>query len=179
MMRNLITSLMTAGLLAVALGQAQAEELKIGFVNAARVLEEAPQATQARENLEKEFAPRDKKLLADQKEMKKLEDKLTRDGAIMSESERVKLERDIISRKRDLKRGQEEFREDLNIRRNEAFEKLRRDVFEVVVAISKEKKFDLIVSDGVVYASDRIDITDTVIKRLDEEFKQAPKAGAK
>jgi outer membrane protein len=179
MMRTLIRALFGISLLLAALGLAHAQDIKIGFVNAARVLEEAPQAGQARENLEKEFAPRDKKLLADQKEMKKLEEKLTRDGAIMSESERVKLERDIISRKRDLKRGQDEFREDLNIRRNEAFEKLRRDVFEVVVAISKEENFDLIVSDGVVYASDRIDITDMIIRRLEEEFKKAPKAGAK
>jgi outer membrane protein len=179
MMRTLITTLFGMSLMISAVGLAQAENIKIGFVNAARVLEEAPQADQARENLEKEFAPRDKKLLADQKEMKKLEEKLTRDGAIMSESERVKLERDIISRKRDLKRGQEEFREDLNIRRNEAFEKLRRDVFEVVVALSKAEKYDLIVSDGVVYASDRIDITDMVIKRLAAEFKKAPNNGAK
>lgn len=172
-MRILTASLFGAALLAANLGLAQADELKIGFVNAARVLEEAPQAEAARSQLEKEFSPRDKKLLSSQKEVKDLEDKLTRDGAIMSESERHKLERDIIDRKRDLKREQEDFRDDLNIRRNEAFEQLRRRVSEVIINLSKEQKFDLIVSDGVVYASDRIDITDQVIKRLSQDDKKA------
>jgi outer membrane protein len=172
-MRKSTASLFGIALLAANLGLAQAEELKIGFVNAARVLEEAPQAEAARGLLEKEFSPRDKKLLASQKEVKDLEDKLARDGAIMSEPERRKLELDIINRKRDLKREQEDFREDLNIRRNEAFEQLRRRVYEVIVNLSKEQKFDLIVSDGVVYASDRIDITDQVIKRLSQDGKPA------
>lgn len=153
----------------------QAAEMKIGFVNAARVLEEAPQADAARDQLEKEFSPRDKALVKTQKQVRDLEDKLARDGAIMSESERRKLEREVISQKRDLKRSQDEFREDLNIRRNEAFDKLRRRVFEVITDIAKKEKYDLIVSDGVVYANDRIDITAKIVNRLKQEFKSKAK----
>jgi outer membrane protein len=154
---------------------AMAADIKIGFVNAAQVLEKAPQADAARKRLEKEFSPRDKKLVGAQKKVRKLEEKLTRDGAIMSESERRKLERDILSQKRELKRAQEEFREDLNIRRNEAFDKLRRRVFEVINDIAKKEKYDLIVSDGVVYATDRIDITGKVVAQLMQEFAAASK----
>ena len=144
-------------------------ETKIGFVNAARVLEEAPQADNARKDLEQEFAPRDKAIVEMQKELKQLEDKLSRDAAVMSESKQRELERDILSQKREIKRKKEEFREDLNIRRNEAFERLRKRVFEVIVAIAEEKKFDLIVSDGVVFASKRIDITKEVVDKLKKE----------
>ena len=150
-----------------------AGEIKIGFVNAAQVLEEAPQADAARAQLEEEFSPRDKEIIKSQKELRKLEEKLNRDGAIMSEGERVKLDRDVRSLKRDLKRAQEEFKEDLNIRRNEAFEKLRRRVFEVIVLIAEEQKFDLIVSDGVVYASKQIDITNKVIQQLKQELQDS------
>jgi len=154
---------------------AVAAEMKIGFVNAARVLEEAPQADAARVRLEKEFSPRDKKLVDAQKKVRKLEEKLTRDGAIMSETERRKLERDILSQQRELKRGQEEFREDLNIRRNEAFDTLRRRVFEVINDIAKAEKYDLVISDGVVYADDRIDITGRVVEQLKKEFAASTK----
>jgi outer membrane protein len=150
-------------------------ETKIGFVNAARVLEEAPQADAARKQLEKEFAPRDKEIAKMQKDMKKLEEKLARDGAIMSESEKRKLERDVLSNQREIKRKTEEFREDLNIRRNEAFERLRKRVFEVIVAIAEKKKFDLIVSDGVVYASPRMDITKEVVDQLKAEMSAKKK----
>ena len=63
----------------------------------------------------------------------------------------------------------------MNIRRNEAFDKLRRRVFEVITDISKKEKYDLVVSDGVVYADDRIDMTGKVVDRLKQEFKQSAK----
>lgn len=172
---NIFPLLLLCLMLSAVAMNVQAADLKIGFVNAALVLEEAPQADAARAELEKEFSPRDNTLVEAQKAVRGLEDKLARDGAIMSKSERRKLERDIIARKRDLKRNQEEFREDLNIRRNEAFDKLRRRVFEVINDIAKKEKYDLIVSDGVVYADDRINITGKVVERLKQEFKQAAK----
>jgi outer membrane protein len=171
---NVLNRSLTALLLCLTFSVTNAfgADLKVGFVNAARVLEEAPQAEQARKELEKEFAPRDSKLVAENEEVRKLEEQLTRDGAVMSDAEQRKLERDIVSRKRDLKRDQDEFREDLNIRRNEAFERLRRRVFEVIVKIAKDEKFDLILSEGVVFASERIDITDSVLSALKAEQKQ-------
>lgn len=170
--KHVITGLLIVALFSPALVLA---ETKIGFVNAARVLEEAPQADRARKALEKEFAPRDKAIVAMKNDLKKLEEKLSRDAAIMSESKKRKLERDVLSQKREIKRKTEEFREDLNIRRNESFEKLRKRVFEVIVAIAGEKKFDLIVSDGVVYASKRIDITKEVVDQLKKELSSKKK----
>ncbi len=158
-----------AGLLAVA-GGAWAEA-KVGFVNTSRLLEEAPQAKAAISKMESEFAPREKELVAMQREIKAAEDKLQRDGAVMSDSERSKAERDIISRKRELKRAQDEFREDLNIRRNEELSKLQRHLYEAIVALAKEEKYDLIISEGVVFASERIDITNAVLERLKRESK--------
>ena len=163
------------GILLMFLPGALWAETKIGFVNAARVLEEAPQAEAARKQLEKEFAPRDKEIVKMQNDLKKLEERLARDGAIMSESEQRKLERDVLSNQREIKRKKEEFREDLNIRRNEAFERLRKRVFEVIVTIAEKKKFDLIVSDGVVYASKRIDITKEVVDQLKSEMSKPKK----
>lgn len=141
-------------------------ELKLGFVNAAKILEEAPQAEAARNKLEREFAPRDKNLVAMQKEIKSLEDKLAKDGAIQSDDERRKGERDVITQKRDLKRAQDEFREDFNIRRNEEFGRLQRLVYETIVSLAKQDGYDLIVGDGAIYASDRVDITEKVLERL-------------
>jgi len=141
-------------------------ETKIGFVDTVKLMEAAPQAKSAQSKIEKEFSPREKELVALQRQIKTKEDKLTRDGAVMSESERSKLEREILSKRRDLKRSQEEFRDDPNIRRNEVLAKLQKDMYEAVVALAKEQKFDLIMSQGVVYSSDRIDITASVLKKL-------------
>ena len=141
-------------------------EAKIGFVDTVKLMEAAPQAKSAQSKIESEFAPREKELVALQREIKKLEDNLTREGAVMSESERTKLERKILAKRRDMKRTQDEFRDDLNIRRNEVLAKLQKDMYSAVVSLAKEEKFDLILSQGVVYSSDKIDITDSVLKKL-------------
>ena len=141
-------------------------EVKVGFVNTVKLMEEAPQAKAAISKMEAEFAPREKELVALQREIKQAEDKLSRDSAVMSDSERGKLERDLVSQKRDFKRSQDEFREDLNIRRNEELSKLQRRLYDAIVDLAKAENYDLIVSEGVVYASTSIDITDAVLARL-------------
>jgi outer membrane protein len=161
-----ILFLLLGGLL-LQIAVAQAAELKIGFVNAAQILDKAPQAELARSRLEKEFAPRDKSLVDAQKSLRSLEEKLARDSAVMGDSERRNLERDIIAQQRELKRAQDEFREDFNIRRNEELGSLQRQVYEAIVSLAKEEQFDLIVNDGaVIYASEQVDITDQVLRRL-------------
>ncbi len=152
----------------VGTSDAFAQNIKLGFVNVAKVLDESPQAAQARERIEKEFAPRDRALLAQQKELRALEDQLVRDGAVMTEDQRVKLEQDIRSRRRDMRRTQEEFREELNLRRNQELSKLQRRVIEVIQELAKAESYDLVMTDGVVYASERVDITAKVVGRLQE-----------
>ena len=141
-------------------------ETKIGFVDTAKLMEAAPQVKSAQSKIESEFAPREKELVALQQEIRKLEDRMSRDGSVMSESESSKLERDVLAKRRDLKRSQEEFRDDLNIRRNEVLAKLQKDIYDVVVAFAKEQNFDLILTQGVVYSSDRVDVTESVLKKL-------------
>ena len=140
--------------------------MKIGFVNTERLLTEAPQVEAGTEKLKREFAPRDARLVADQKRLKGLEEKFQRNADIMSDSERRRMERSILSLQRDIKRSQEEFTEDFNIRRNEEFAELRRIVAKAIVDLAKERRYDLIFESGVVYADDDVDITDEVMRRL-------------
>lgn len=161
-LRTLGATLLALTLIAPA---AQAE-FKAGFVNTAKLLEEAPQAKDAVAQMEKDFAPREKEMIALQQQVLEVQERLDRDGAIMAAAEREKLERELLSRKRDLKRAQDEFTEDLNIRRNDELTKLQRKLYETIVQLAKDEKFDVIFGDGVVYASDRIDITPMVLKRL-------------
>lgn len=156
---------------AVLTGPAMAES-KVGVVNTVQLMEEAPQAKAAQSNIETEFAPREKELVSLQKSVRKLEEKLARDGAVMSEKESSKLERDILSKRRDLKRSQDEFRDDLNIRKNEVLSKLQRQMYEATVSLAKEKKYDVILGQGVVYSSENVDVTDMVLEKLKAQFKK-------
>ena len=155
-----------------AAGAAAAADIKVGFVDVSRVLDQSPQAEEARERIQAEFAPIDQEVLRMQRELRALEEQLVRDGAVMANAERMRLEREVLSRKRDLRRSQEEFREDLNLRRNQELQKLQRQVVLAIRAMAKSEDYDLVISDGVLFASERVDITRTVLERLVEEHKR-------
>ena len=158
------------GVLAVALvawaGLAVAVEYKIGFVNTERLFREATPAKRAQQKIEKEFATRDAEIQKLAKQVRDLQAALDKDGATMAETERRNKERDLANQSRDLQRMQREFREDLNLRRNEELASIQERANKVIQQIAESEKFDLILQDPVVYASQRIDITDKVIKAL-------------
>ena len=155
-----------------AAGPAAAADLRIGFVDVARVLDQSPQAEEARLRIQAEFAPIDQEIVRLQRELRALEEQLVRDGAVMANPDRQRLEREVLSRKRDLRRSQEEFREDLNLRRNQELQKLQRQVVLTIRAMAKSEGYDLVISDGVLFASERVDITGTVLERLIEEHER-------
>lgn len=165
MFKHSVVSVITVCLLCLFSASALAET-KIGFVNPIKVLENAPQAASARAQLEKDFQPRKEEIIAAQKKVQQMEQNLVRDADTMSESTRQSLERDIISQKRDLRRVQDEYREDLNLRRNEELSELQREISKVIKQIAEEGKYDLIVGEAVIYASEAIDITSKVLERL-------------
>jgi outer membrane protein len=137
-------------------------ELKVGIVYMNTVLKEAPEL----KHLEQEFSSRVKQIKALETELKSLEDKLNRDGAVMSESERTNLEKKLRAKSLDYKRVSEETGYDLNTRKNQELGKLQRRIVEAVQAIAKEQSFDLVLYDGVLFASDKLDITSQVQKKL-------------
>jgi len=141
-------------------------DLKIGFVNIPLVLEKAPQAEKAKKRLELEFSPRDRQLVAQQKDIQSKEERLNRDSGVMSDSERSRAEKDLLNQKRDAKRKQQEFSEDFNARRNEELGKLQRRIVEAIRSIAKDQNFDLLLTDGVIYASEKIDVTAQVQSKL-------------
>ena len=153
-------------LLAVGTGHAQAADYKIGFVNTERLFREAAPAKRAQSKLEKEFAARDADIQKLSKQVRDLQTSLEKDGVTMSESDRRNKERDLANLSRDLTRQQREFREDLNLRRNEELASVQERANKVIQQIAELEKFDLILQDPVVFASQRIDITEKVIKAL-------------
>ena len=145
---------------------AQAADYKIGFVNTERLFRDATPAKRAQQKLEKEFAARDADIQKVSKQVRDLQAALEKDGVTLSDSDRRNKERDLANLTRDLQRSQREFREDLNLRRNEELASVQERANRVIQQIAEAEKFDLILQDPVVYASQRIDITDKVIKAL-------------
>lgn len=165
-MKKTLTGGLYIVLLLSGMAMASAQEMKLGFVDTAYVLKKAPQADAARKKLEKEFAPRENKVVDMQKQLKKKEEYVAKNSTVMTESERKKNERDVLSLQRDIKRAKEEFNEDLNLRRNDELGKLQKIVFDAIVRVAKKENFDLILGDSVLFANKRVNVTELVLKQL-------------
>jgi len=163
-LRKFALSIIAISLLQIS-GMAAAAEYKIGFVNTERVFREAAPAQKAQKKLEKEFATRDQELQKMAKQAKDLQAYLEREGVTISDTERRNKERDLANLNRDFQRMQREFREDLNLRRNEELGQIQERARKAIQEIAKTEKFDLIIEQAV-YVDPKTDITDRVMKAL-------------
>ena len=157
--------------LALSVAESAGAEIKVGFVNLPKLLQEAPQTKAVEERMEREFAPKDRDLLEQQRQVQRLKDELIKNAAVMSSAERQRQESDIRAMQRELRRSQDEFREDLNLFRSQELSKLQQKVIKVIQALAKSERYDLVVTDGVVYAGPKVDITNVVLERLRAEYK--------
>jgi outer membrane protein len=159
-----------AALSLAAIGSAQAQEVKIGFVNSDRVLREATLAKAAQSRLENEFSKRQKEGEDAANRLKTAADKLDKDAPTLSEAERNRRQRELVDQDRELQRKRREFQEDLNQRRNEELASVVERANKVVKTIYETEKYDLILQgEQVIFAGPRIDITDKVIKALNAQ----------
>lgn len=168
---KLLAPLFFAIALMPALAFAQAgdlKDIKIGFVSIERILKDSPPAVKANKKLEKEFQARGQEIEKLAKQARELQAVLEKESVTMSESDRRTKEGELGRLNRDLQRLQREFREELNLRRNEEFQQIIERANKVVQQIAEAEKFDLILQEAV-FRSPRIDITEKVLKALTDK----------
>lgn len=164
-MNKLLHSVLAAGL-ALGVASAAAAELKVGYVQVDKILQEAPQTSESGKKLEREFNPRTQELDRMQKQIKEQESSLDKDALTMSETDRRNRERDVQNLKIEFQRKQRELREDINLRKNEELSTLQDRINKAVTSVAETEGYDMVIYSGVAYASKKVDITDKVLKIL-------------
>ncbi|MDO9313832.1 MAG: OmpH family outer membrane protein [Burkholderiaceae bacterium] len=167
-MNRLLKSALAASMLSVFTWSAQAQEVKIGYVNSDRVLREAIPAKTAQAKLEAEFAKRDKDMADFASKLKASSEKLEKEAPTLSESERSRRQRDLVEQDREFQRKRREFQEDLTQRKNEELSAVVDRANKVIKQIFEADKYDLIIQEAV-FAGPKIDITDKVVKALNAQ----------
>jgi outer membrane protein len=163
-----LPSLLAGAVVGLAAFAAQAEELKIGYVNSDRVLRDAVPAKAAQSKLEGEFGKREKDLADLANKLKAASDKLEKDAPTLPEAERTRRQRDLVDQDREFQRRRREFQEDLNQRKNEELASVVERANKVIKQIFETEKYDLILQEAV-FAGPKVDITDKVIKALNAQ----------
>ncbi len=146
------------------------DAIKIGYVNTQRIFRDAPSAVKAAKKIETEFSKRDQDLQRMAKQLQSMQENLEKNAVTMSESDRRNKEKDLNDLSREFQRKQREFREDLNLRQNEENTAIIEKANKAIKQIAETEKYDLILQD-VVWVSQKLDITDKVIKSLSDNGK--------
>jgi len=143
-----------------------AEELKIGIVDVNKILKEAPQTISANKKLEKEFSSRTEKLKAKISTLQTDEKKYQKESLTMSDDQREKAEKSLQQRRIEIQRSERELREDMDLRRREEIGDLQDKINVTIDKIALDEKYDLILYNGIAFASDKVDMTQKIIKLL-------------
>jgi outer membrane protein len=151
-----------------AFSSAQAQELKIGYVNSQRIFKEALPFKAAAAKLNQDFGKRDADLQDMKKNLYALQAKYDKDGPVMSETDRIKAQRELAELNKEIQRKGRELQEDLSQRQNEERDSLSDRVLKVIKQIAKDEKYDLVLQDAPYY-SERVDITDKVLNELNKQ----------
>lgn len=145
-----------------------AQEYKIGYVSMMLLLNESPQAKSAAAEIKSEFSSRESQLIKAQQDLKEMESKFASDAAILSESERLKVENDILLQRRKIKRESEEFEEDLSFKRNTMLTNLQREIAKAIKIVAEQEKYDFILADNsLLFASTRVNMTEEIMSYLE------------
>jgi outer membrane protein len=162
---SVLTFIFVSSVLLFDVSSSFAEDLKIGFVSTDRVFKESAPAIESQKNLQKEFAGREQEIHKTAEKAKALQDNLEKEALTMSDAARQAAEAELGKLSRDLQRLQREFREELNLRKNQEMKLVLEMANKVIFRIAEKEKYDLILQEAV-YRSPRVDITDKVIEAL-------------
>jgi outer membrane protein len=141
-------------------------ELKAAFINSAIILQEAPQAKQSIEAMKKEFKGREDAIRGLAEEIQKEEKDLQKDAAIMSPDQKGKMEAAIQEKKRKLRFDAQSLKEDVDLRRKQEIDKIRKTISAVINEYSKQHGYDLVFTQGVAFAAEKVDITQDILNEL-------------
>jgi len=157
-----------AALLAGSASVAHAE-IKVGVVDVQRLAAESPQAQAAKGNIQTEYAPRYQEMVKQAEALQARQEKLQKDAPTMTQLQRDAAEKELRDGERDLQMKRAAFEDDLEARQQSENANMARLIQEEVGAFARAEGFDLILADGVIFASGAMDVTDALLKSLNSK----------
>lgn len=158
----------------MAADEAVQRPMRIAIVNMTSLLENAPQSKAADAKLKLDFVISERKLEADQKAIRELEDTLSAgiQSGILLDTEKVERQRELRNLQRNYAREMEDFREKVRIARDTALSTLQEEIVQAIADVREREQIDLVLRESnYIVASDRIDITAQVMRHLEQKFQ--------
>lgn len=163
--KSLVMTTAASGMLIAS--SAMAADQKIGVVNFQEIMSKIPQTAVVMKTLEAEFKD-DKAVIAQlEKDIKYFQEKKQRDGALLTQKEKDKLDQDIGTKYQEYQAKVAAFQQATGARQNEETSKIIAVVRQAINSIAKSEKYDLILEQkSVVFSKPKASITNQVVEKI-------------
>ena len=144
--------------------------LKIGVIDLQKIMQKSSQVAAINSQLEKRFKPKQQVILASRKSLQEEVEKLNRNTAVMSESDRTKLQNKVIAERANLQSAEISFQQEVNGAQNQETQKFMGKLRDKVAQAAHNGNYTMImVKQGLPYVDDKLDITDVVLNMLEKK----------
>ncbi|MCW8830164.1 MAG: OmpH family outer membrane protein [Gammaproteobacteria bacterium] len=147
-------------------------DLKIGFVSVEKLLTQAPQVEAVNASMKERFGDKKDELVKLEGEIKSMQENYTRNELVMTEDKLTELKTKLYNKVQVFKQKEKVLGQEVATVRNQELAVLQKSVRDIIDSIAKKDNYDLILSDGVVFASEKLDITDVVLEQMKKDFKK-------
>lgn len=158
---------------------AQSAPSRIAVIDVQRVLAGSEAGKAAYEDLQNRQKQHVDRLKTQEDQIKRLEADFQQKRLSLSEDKVQELQQQISDRKISLQRSAQDAERELTAHRDRSLQALEKEIMPVINEIGKEMGFAVIfnkMESGLVYASDAVDVTDVVVKRVNERV--SPRAAS-
>jgi len=165
-----IVSFVFAGMLAVlAAAPAQAQQLKIGYVNSQRILAETPAFAEVRATLEREFTPLRAEIDSLEARLGRADEELRAQSATLTEAARQQRQQGLQQQLAQYQQRGQAIQQQLQAREQALVAPVMQRIQGVMEEVRRAGGYSFIIDppDGLVVAVDpALDVTSDVIRRL-------------
>lgn len=151
--------------LALFANAAAAQQVKIGFIDAARIERESKELQRSTESLKQEFAARERDVNALDSKVGALREELDKLKPGTPAAELEKRQREFTLNLQRLEQARRALIEDVEMRKSDELKKFYANVRAAVEKVAKASNLDLVLQE-VIFVSGDHDITEQVIKAL-------------
>ena len=165
-MRNIVGCLLLAGFLWNP-ALVQAEDIKIGYVDLQKALNDSEAGKKAKESFKSEVDRMEQSLERRKNEVEKLKDELEKKGLLLKAEERDSLERDYRQKLRDFERLYKDSQQELQIKDRDLTGRILEELRQVIQDMGEQGNYTVILEGNntvVLYGAKAIDLTETVIR---------------
>ena len=152
--------------------QTSVAETKIGYVNVEKILSEAPQVEAVNTAMIERFGNKKDELQSLESEIKEMQENYKRNELVMTEDKLNELKTGIIGKMQNFKQKEALLGQEVTSMRNQELAVLQSSIRSIITEIAESSDYDLVLSEGVVFASDKLDISDEVLKKMTASFKK-------